>query len=688
MKFTEHLAAHITPEWRKQYISYEEMKTMLYGAVERAPSAEVVEQSVITRYLASFDEEFFQYCDKELAKINTFYSEKLAEATRKFSNLKSELNNYISKLESHRLSGSGAAGGGGGRLGLMRAFDRQAQEVKIHTRKIHDLKLAFSEFYLSLILLQNYQNLNFTGFRKILKKHDKLLGTNLGAQWRQSNVEAAPFYTNKDIDRLIQETESLVTTMLEGGDRQKAMKRLRVPPLGDQQSPWVTFKVGLFSGAYIVLIIAVILSGVFSQTRDDWRIVFRLYRGTLLIILFMFLIGVNVYGWRTSGVNHVLIFELDPRNHLSEQHLMEMAAIFGVLWALSVLAFLYSGPLAIPTYANPLALLLLMLVFLVNPLHTMRHQARFWLLRVLGRIFAAPFFYVGFADFWLADQLNSLVPVFIDAQYFVCFYATDFQWMENSDAARCMNRPVNLALRPVLACLPAWFRFAQCLRRYRDTREAFPHLANATKYATTFFVVLFSTLFNVYRDSYPSSSSHPFFILWILSAVVSSCFTYTWDVKMDWGLFDSNAGDNRFLREEIVYSSPGYYYFAILTDLALRFGWTLSVSLTELGVIHSDLMVTILAPLEVFRRFVWNFFRLENEHLNNCGKFRAVRDISVAPIDAGNQALLVRMMDEPCGVVNRGGRRDLRKRTNKHKKSSPETKILLDSAEGDDTADV
>lgn len=205
MKFTEHLAAHITPEWRKQYISYEEMKTMLYAAVERAPSAEVVEQSVITRYLASFDEEFFQYCDKELAKINTFYSEKLAEATRKFSNLKSELNNYISKLESHRLSGSGRSGSG--RLALIRAFDRQAQEVKIHTRKIHDLKLAFSEFYLSLILLQNYQNLNFTGFRKILKKHDKLLGTNLGGQWRQANVEAAPFYTNKDIDRLIQETE-------------------------------------------------------------------------------------------------------------------------------------------------------------------------------------------------------------------------------------------------------------------------------------------------------------------------------------------------------------------------------------------------------------------------------------------------------------------------------------------------
>ena len=41
-------------------------------------------------------------------------------------------------------------------------------------RKAQNLKLAFSEFYLSLILLQNYQSLNFMGFKKILKKHDKV----------------------------------------------------------------------------------------------------------------------------------------------------------------------------------------------------------------------------------------------------------------------------------------------------------------------------------------------------------------------------------------------------------------------------------------------------------------------------------------------------------------------------------
>lgn len=110
---------------------------------------------------------------------------------------------------------------------------------------------------------------------------------------------------------------------------------------------------------------------------------FRLYRGPLLIIEFLFLMGINVYGWRSSGVNHVLIFELDPRNHLSEQHIMELAAIFGVVWALSVLSLLCSASLSIPPYVNPLALITIMAVFILNPTKTFRHEARFWALKVL-----------------------------------------------------------------------------------------------------------------------------------------------------------------------------------------------------------------------------------------------------------------------------------------------------------------
>jgi hypothetical protein len=78
-----------------------------------------------------------------------------------------------------------------------------------------------------------------------LKKHDKNLSNDAGAKWRCDCVETAHFYTNKSIDKLIGDTESAVTQDLEGGDRQKAMKKLRVPPLGEDQSPWITFKVNL-----------------------------------------------------------------------------------------------------------------------------------------------------------------------------------------------------------------------------------------------------------------------------------------------------------------------------------------------------------------------------------------------------------------------------------------------------------
>uniref|UniRef100_A0A336M492 CSON010362 protein n=1 Tax=Culicoides sonorensis TaxID=179676 RepID=A0A336M492_CULSO len=557
MKFAEHLSAHITPEWRKQYINYEEMKSMLYLAVEQSPSGDVIDPE-------------------------------LAESTRKFANLRSELAEAqveaMPEKEKARF-----------RKPLI------ARRKDHPVRKAQELKLAFSEFYLSLVLLQNYQNLNFTGFRKILKKHDKLLSVDFGARWRQEHVEQSHFYTNKDIDRLIAETEQIVTE-IEGGNRTKAMKRLRVPPLGEHQNAWITFKVGLFSGAFFILIVAVILSALFySHKTENFKVAVRLYRAPFLLILFLFFWAINVYGWRSSGVNHVLIFEIDPRNHLSEQHIMELAAIFGVIWSLSVLSYLYSDVLGVPAYVNPLIMYIILLAFLFNPTKTMRHEARFWTLRVVSRVVTAPFWFVNFSDFWVADQLNSIVPAFLDIEFFFCFYTTNSNMRHIDADSVCLND--KSVLRTIVALLPAWFRCAQCLRRYKDTREAFPHLANATKYATSFFVVIFSSIAYITADNYSKSTDNPWFYLWIIASIASSFYAYTWDIKMDWGLFDPKAGDNTFL--------------------------------------------------QVFRRFVWNFFRLENEHLNNCGKFRAVRDISVAPMDSSDQEKIIRMMDCDDGVVNR-----------------------------------
>ena len=68
-------------------------------------------------------------------------------------------------------------------------------------------------------------------------------------------------------------------------------------------------------------------------------------------------------------------------------------------------------------YYNPLVLSVGMAAFLINPTNYFHRDARFWLLKVLGKIVLAPFFRVGFADFWLADQVSEIV--FITRNIFV-----------------------------------------------------------------------------------------------------------------------------------------------------------------------------------------------------------------------------------------------------------------------------
>ncbi len=71
MKFAEHLAAHITPEWNSQYIRYDDMKNILYALVEDAP---VGDEDKTKNYVAQVDEQFLKRCDQELSKINTFFA--------------------------------------------------------------------------------------------------------------------------------------------------------------------------------------------------------------------------------------------------------------------------------------------------------------------------------------------------------------------------------------------------------------------------------------------------------------------------------------------------------------------------------------------------------------------------------------------------------------------------------------
>jgi hypothetical protein len=332
MKFGEQLASHLTPEWRKQYIHYEELKSMLYDFMLEAPS----EGETREQYIAQMDEKFFAKCEDQLTKINLFFSQKIAESQGKYHELHAELSTFKEMLDSRQLAAAE-------RSTLRYRFGRNKPDMnklqKEQSKTAQQLKLAFSEFYLNLVLLQNYQQLNATGFRKILKKHDKLTMNERGLDWRINRVEKSSFFLNRDIETLINNVETAVINELEGGNRQAGMKRLKVPPLSEKQNAGTTFTLGLFLGISLVLGIAIIFSWMGFQQRPNepkW-VAARLFRGFLLFFLSVLLCGVNMYGWSSAGVNHVLIFEVDPRNHLTYQTVMQIASFMLMLWACCVL---------------------------------------------------------------------------------------------------------------------------------------------------------------------------------------------------------------------------------------------------------------------------------------------------------------------------------------------------------------
>ncbi|KRF98352.1 uncharacterized protein Dwil_GK15208 [Drosophila willistoni] len=307
---------------------------MIRRARDRAPNPSNASNQQIANYYRDCEDEFFKVCDEELERVNFFFDEKLAEARRKYATLMIQMTSHHQPRD--RESGT--------------SIYPSMHDVPHSRGDLKRLRLASSEFYLSLIILQNYQSLNLTGFRKICKKYDKHLKSIAGNKWFQTYALNAPFTEDYELRRLIVGMEDLYTQHLANGDRSKAMQQLRVPPLGHKTPSTIIFCAGLFLGLFIVSSIICVISCI------------------------------------------------------------------------------------------------------------------------LGRVLLAPFFYVRFSDFWLADQLISLVYCLVDHYQLGRFYVRYYSKRE--DAFDFEPDYVVAVIR----CLPAWFRMAQSLRRYWEDDKKEVHL--------------------------------------------------------------------------------------------------------------------------------------------------------------------------------------------------------------------
>ena len=126
----------------------------------------------------------------------------------------------------------------------------------------------------------------------------------------------------------------------------------------------------------------------------------------------------------------------------------------------------------------PLIFLAIALAIILAPFPILYHRSRCWFLYAHWRVLLSGLYPVEFRDFWLGDMLCSQTYSLGNIALFSCLYVREWNepGMCNSSKSRLLG---------FFTCLPGIWRFLQCLRRYRDTKNAFPHLANAGKYACT-----------------------------------------------------------------------------------------------------------------------------------------------------------------------------------------------------------
>lgn len=628
-----------------------------------APSSSL---SQLLQQLSPAQRKFFKLLDTDLERVESFFLEREKEAEERHDKLREQLDELVAHRQriydilpssnSRVLSKRGrfihvyernstdlrAAKSSfvSGRSGCFTTVGKQTSEstkVTLDPREYQvakkKLKKAVVEHYRGLEVLNNYRVLNLVGFRKALKKFEKVTKLPALTIYMSEKVEPSAFSSGARVGNMIREMEDIYAARFARGDRRTAMKRLRL------DSRVKSHYMSVFrSGTYLGLAVAALSAGIYQcslqhtrETLPSWSVLLYIYAIFGMPVLLALLVGVNINVWAHERINYPFIFELDLRTKMDPRQYFEIPSLITCALAFAFwLSFSRFGP----PMLWPLVWLAVVLVLLLNPLpRFMSRSSRWWTIRNLAKLFLSGAFPVDFTSFWFGDQLCSLTFTLENLYFFSCVYANYFPKISGGgdavsspaydpriqDAWVTCATSRNWGIHYFIAILPYLMRLVQCVRRYRDTKFL-GNLLNAGKYGSG-MVSLLCYHYWIYSGTPRQGSS---FVFFCFTECLSSLYACAWDLIVDWSLFRSHA-HYPLLRPDLIYTSQiASYYFAIITNILVRFIWVIYI---PPGGFSFVLRSVIAGLLELLRRVQWNFYRLESEHLGNMDQYRVTREV-------------------------------------------------------------
>ncbi|PRP83791.1 hypothetical protein PROFUN_08989 [Planoprotostelium fungivorum] len=656
-EFRQYLIDHMVSEWQPQYIDFDALVAILHRELEAKDKRKYPRLNDGGEYEKEEENTFFQTIEEvescrssanvslidlqatggrlwevlgeEYIKINDFFNE-----------IDSQVRTTLDKLEQEAAEFS------------------VSEEVKmLKSRK--QLTEAFIQLHRGITMLQSYSAVNHGAALEIIKIHDMLslneTRDSLIEEHRRSSqqiyhLNQQPFWIRShSLQDILHKTEKIYSKTFDlNMDKTKAVLNRQRKILSQQ----AVFTLGLWCGVNLALFMVLLLLFFWNSEQFNTQAFFAgfpLFRGIGMLLFQIWWWGVMTYIYKEWKINYVLILHLDPPSALGHYHIFKITGLLTSIWLSCFILFTVHTKtgfslFALPHEWFPIIMLCIFSALALNPFHFFYRSTRWWLAKTLFMCLFSPLTDTIFVHFFVSDIMTSMPKFFGEIEYMLC-YLISGDWKVN-ESGRCTAWVTFLL--PYTVMFPLWIRFWQCIRRYVQTREK-EHLANAGKYFSSMSCQVFGAInkFQSYNPSWEATR-----VFWAMSFCVATIYVYVWDIVMDWGLgLPHRKTRFAFLRNNLIFRPavyylvifldglgrfswtnnlifrPAVYYLVIFLDGLGRFSWTWALTQTPIPGLHPVYVPLIFAGIEISRRSMWGIIRVEYEHLKNCIKYKALREV-------------------------------------------------------------